>query len=107
MPIYRGILSCDRAYCLLVTGDIDGAIEVYCRIDKKFMKAMKNFIGVIRTQYAYALLVRGDTEKAEKIRKYFDKVSQTYPYSGEKQTEAELMDLALSIYTKNKEESLL
>ena len=57
---------------------------------KSFVKAMKNYLSVLRTTYA-AARVRGDNATAEKIKKRFSKVAESYPYRAEVETEKLLM----------------
>jgi len=64
---------------------------------KTFMKQMKNFPSVLRTEYVYALLCENDTAKAEKIRKQFENIAKTYPYPNDIQAERELMEIAEKI----------
>ena len=68
---------------------------------KKFMKAMKSFPSVLRTQYALALLFEKDIAKAEKIEGEFEKVAKTYPYSQDIESERDLMKIA-KLHQKNK-----
>ena len=59
-----------------------------------FMKQMKNFPSVLRTEYIYALLYREDAALAEKYKAKFEKVAKTYPYQTDIQSERALMELA-------------
>ena len=54
---------------------------------KKFMKSMKNFPSVLRTEYVYALLCEKDTVKADKVKNQFEKCAKTYPYQNDVQSE--------------------
>lgn len=95
MGIYQNLLTCDRIYCeCLFENRPDRLERMLTKGQKKFMKNMKKFPSVLRTQYAYALLGEGDRAKAEKIRKEFEKVGKSYPYPIEWEGERELMDLA-------------
>ena len=60
---------------------------------RKFMKVMKNFPSVLRTQYGWALKVQKDPGLAEKFRTAFEKQAKRYPYPAEIQSERELMEL--------------
>ena len=64
---------------------------------KKFMKAMKNFPSILRTEYAYALLAEKDEIKADEIKSKFEKIAMSYPHPSEINSERELMDYAFSI----------
>lgn len=95
MGIYQNLLTCDLIYCELLFENRRSHLErMVTKGQKKFMKNMKKFPSVLRTQYAYALLGEGDQAKAEKIRKEFEKVGKSYPYPIEWEGERELMDLA-------------
>ncbi len=92
--LHRSLLICDRVYCELVAGNelekIQGMLD---KRQIKFMKAMKNFPAIMRTEYAYALLVEKDTEKAEKIKTRFEKCARNYPYPRDMECERELMKI--------------
>lgn len=95
MGIYQNLLTCDLIYCELLFENRRSHLErMVTKGQKKFMKNMKKFPSVLRTQYAYALLGEGDRAKAEKIRKEFEKVGKSYPYPIEWEGERALMDLA-------------
>lgn len=68
--------------------------DMFTKTQKKFMKSMKNFPSVLRTEYAYALLCENDTAKAEHIKAKFEKCAKTYPYPNDIQSERELMEMA-------------
>ena len=61
---------------------------------KRFMKQMKNFPTVIRTEYAFALLCEKDLQKAAKIKARFEKCAKKYPSQIDIQSEGELMEIA-------------
>jgi len=93
--LHRNLLICDRMF-IEMTGEnrkeiIDG---MFTKEQKTFMKQMKNFPSVLRTEYVYALLCENDTAKAEKIRKQFENIAKTYPYPNDIQAEKELMEFA-------------
>jgi hypothetical protein len=71
----------------------DAVDALYTPAVKKFMKSMKNYPTVIRTQYAYALLAEGDAKKAGALLKRFEKVAKTYPSPGDIALERELLGL--------------
>ena len=58
----------------------------------KFMKTMKKFPSVLRTEYAYALLAEKDPEKAQKTLEVFEKIARTYPNPKEIEIERERME---------------
>ncbi len=96
--IHRHLLICDRIYCELIKQNRAEVLEEM--LDKKqqnFMKSMSTFPTVIRTQYAYALLAEKNPQKAEKLKKKFEKVASTYPYKTDIENQRELIDIAESI----------
>lgn len=95
LGLHRNLLICDRIFCELIEENRQEQLEQM--MDKKqikFMKSMKNYPSVLRTQYAYALLCENDTKKAEKIKKQFGLCANTYPYPSEIMGERELMQIA-------------
>ena len=66
----------------------------YTKEQQKFMKAMRTFPSVIRTEYAYARLVEKDQGKAGKAMEAFEKVAKTYPYPNDMNSERELIQIA-------------
>ena len=96
--LYRNLLICDQIFCELIAQKRDQRIRTKMSKDqKKFMKSMKTFPSVIRTEYAYALLWEKDLEKAEKIKERFEKCAKTYPYLSDIQSERELIEIADNI----------
>jgi len=93
--IHRGLLVCDLAYCALMTGQPDEAAAQLDAQQLKFMKSMKRFPSVLRTQYATALLRDQDAEKAASIQAAFDRMAVRYPYTSDITSERELMHAAL------------
>ena len=90
--LHRNLLVCDRIYIELITENRKEIIdEMLNNEQKKFMKQMKNFPSVLRTEFAYSLLSEKDTVKAEKIKAQFENIAKTYPYSNDVQAERELM----------------
>lgn len=95
----RSMLICDLLYCKLIDGDrYNGDIktdseQLLTKQQRKFMKAMKNFPSVLRTEYAYAYLAKKDMNAAEAIKHKFEKIAKTYPYPSDIQSERELMNL--------------
>ena len=82
----------DRIYCELIRENRRDVLEdMLDRQQKKFMKSMKNFPSVMRTDYAYALLAEQDMTKAGTIKGRFDKKARTYPHPSEIVGERQLM----------------
>lgn len=92
VDLHRRLLLCDRITCALLRGDRGAAEAMYSRGQKKFMKSMKNFPSVIRTEYALALAA-GEQEAAQAARKRFEKCAKRYPYPSDIAGERELMGL--------------
>jgi len=93
--LHRGLLICDRVYIELLGENRPEVLEeLLDKGQKKFMKQMKAFPSVLRTEYAYALLREKDGEKARKIKEEFERRAKTYPYQSDIESERELMELA-------------
>lgn len=92
--LHRNLLRIERVFCELIGENRPDCLEkMMDRELKKFMKSMKSFPSVLRTQYCFALLAEKDREKAENIREQFEKMAKKYPYPVDIQTERELMEL--------------
>ena len=93
--LHRDMLTCDRLYVELIGENRKEVIEeMMNREQKKFMKSMKRFPSVLRTQYALALLFERDAQKAEAIKHEFEKVAKFHPYAADIASERELMGIA-------------
>jgi len=94
VEIHRNLLICDRIYCEIMGENRRDIIDgMYTKELKKFMKTMKKFPTVIRTEYAYALGVEKDEKKAEEILAFYDKYMKVYPYKSDAESERELIEL--------------
>lgn len=90
--LYKSLMNCNRIYCeLVVKKNTSEAIYLHNKEHQAFVKQMKNYPSVIRTEYVYALLAEKDEKKAEEWMKRFDKVAKTYPYPREMEGERELI----------------
>ena len=93
--LHRNLMVCDRMYVELISENRREVIdEMFSKEQKKFMKQMKSFPTVIRTEYVFALLYEKDSQKAEKIKARFEKCAKTYPSQSDIQSERELMEFA-------------
>ena len=93
--LHKSLLICDEIYCKVINGSSKEEIDVLLNKEqKKFMKSMKKFPSVLRTQYAYSLIIEEDLDKANKFKKQFNKISSTYPYKSEIESEYELLEIA-------------
>ena len=93
--VLRKMLVCDRLYVELIRENRPEALEALRTKDQlKFMKSMKKYPSVLRTEYAYALLAEKDPEKARKVMETFDKTARTYPNPNDIEIERGLMETA-------------
>lgn len=98
--LHRNLLICDRIYGELIGENRREVLDaMVTKEQKKFMKQMKDYPGVLRTAYALALLGERDAAKAEAIRERFAARARTYPYPSEIQSEQELMQIAGALPT--------
>lgn len=96
--IHRNLLACDLVYCRLVLDGAKAEISSLLTIEQqKFMKTMKNFPSVLRTEYTIALIRDKDAEKAENIKQKFEKTIKTYPYYQDAEQEKKFMEYAKNV----------
>lgn len=93
LGLHRNLLHCDLMVLRLLDGQPDGARLLLTKEQTAFMRAMKAFPAVLRTQYALALLADRDTAAAKKYRRAFDRAAARYPFPAEVQSELELIAL--------------
>ena len=102
--LYRALLTCDRIYCMLIL-NAENAADHVMRLQTKeqlaFMKQMKSFPTVVRTEYLLALF-RKDTQSVERFRYEFEKCARKYPYAADIESERELMDIAGMHYAQER-----
>ena len=92
--LHKCLLVCDRMYCEMIGQQRREIVDAMLHKEQKqFMKAMKNYPSIIRTEYLYALLFEKDGRKSEKIKKQFEKMAKSYPYPSDIQAERELMEI--------------
>lgn len=87
--LYRSLLRVDSLFLQALRAQAqqpDKSLE-------KFMKAMKNFPSVLRTRYALALS-GNDGQSAASIKARMESLKDSYPFSGELESEQELLELA-------------
>ena len=93
--LYRALLLCDEIYLELIGENRRGALDaMLTKPQRRFMRQMKNFPSVLRTEYAIALLRDGDAVRAAALRARFEKIAATYPYQGDIAQERSLLALA-------------
>ena len=92
--VHKQLLKANALFCELTGEQNKSKIENYLDKDlQNFMKAMKNYPSIIRTQYAYELIYKKDTQAAQKQMDLFEKVALTYPYKVEITAERECIAL--------------
>lgn len=95
LGLYKNMLRCDRIYCELIGENRAEVLNgLLTREQKQFMKAMKRFPSVLRTQYAYALLAERNEKKAGKYKALFEKTACRHPYQADIESERELVEIA-------------
>ncbi len=101
VDLHKNLLVCDRIYIELLGENRAERLQSWRTKElEQFMKSMRSFPSVLRTQYAYALLGEGDTEKAANYKARFEKAAASYPYPSDMQSERELMVLAEEKHTQ-------
>lgn len=94
VEIQKILLQIDQIFCEILGENKEEVIDKYQEKElQSFMKAMKNFPSVIRTQYAYALFVKEDVKEIALFKKKFEKIMRKHPYEGEIESEWELIRL--------------
>lgn len=94
--VYKYLMKCDLAFCEMIK-DMPNTEAVDSLLDKdtrNFMKNMKNYPSVIRTNYTYNLLIKKDIPKALKIKESFNKIAKTHPFESDIESESELIQIA-------------
>ena len=93
--VHRNLLVCDAVFLELIGSNDKQKIESLMSVEqKKFMRSMKSFPSIIRTEYVLCLLHDSNKEEAEKLRGEFEKRAKSYPYKSDIESERELMDVA-------------
>lgn len=93
--LHRNLMICDRVYCELIQDNRKEILEgLLTKEQLKFMKAMKKFPSVVRTEYAHALLAEKNGAKAASAKDLFERIAKTYPYPSDIQSERELIGIA-------------
>ena len=93
--VLRNTMVCDRIYVELIGENRPEVLASLRTKDQvKFMKSMKKFPSVLRTEYAYALLAEKDPEKARQVMEMFDKTARTFPNPNDIEIERGLIETA-------------
>lgn len=99
--IYRNLMVCDLICCELLGENRQEKLDGWLTVpQKKFMRSMKKFPSVLRTQYMIALLLEQDAGKAEQVKTQFEKAAHSYPYPSEIEGERKLMQMAEKVFSK-------
>ena len=96
--IHGALLTNDKIYLDLVFNQTHHIDSYYTKTFKKFQKAMQKQPSFIRTQYTYELLYKHDSNAAQSYLDMFDKISKSYPYTCDIESEKELIHYAYHIY---------
>lgn len=86
--VYRGMLLCDRIFLAVLRGADPSAFLT--RDQERFMKRMKDFPSVVRTQAALALRA-GDLQRAEALCARLEALAASYPNPSDIESERELI----------------
>ncbi len=98
IDLYRRLLICDLIFIKLITfSPREEILSLLTKEQKRFMKAMKAFPSVIRTEYVISLIFENNIPKADGIKNLFEKTAIKYPYPSDIQSERELIEIADSI----------
>ena len=93
--LHRQLMYCDRMYCEMIGENRRSEVNrLASQRQKTFLKTMKHYPSVLRTEYTYALLSERDMRKAEAMRERFEKAAAVYPYPSDIEGERELMEIA-------------
>ena len=96
--LHRWLLLCDRITCEALGENRTEVIQrLATKYLQKFMKSMKTFPTVLRTQYILALRHERNAAKATKLQQQFEKIAKTYPYPADLAADRALMDQAATL----------
>ena len=96
--LHRWLLLCDRITCEALGENRTEVIQRLATKDlQKFMKSMKTFPSVLRTQYILALRHERNAAKAAKLQQQFEKIAKSYPYPADLAVDRALMDQAVTL----------
>ena len=94
LGVHRMLLQIDQVFCEIMSSRNEKVLNsMNDKQVKQFMKAMKNYPAILRTQYAYALHIEKDLNKAEKIKKRFERIMKTHPIQGELNAERQFIEV--------------
>ncbi|MCR5795764.1 MAG: hypothetical protein K6G61_10530 [Solobacterium sp.] len=93
LKLHQILLKEDLVFLRLLNEDPGGINEIRTKTFMNEIRTVQNSLSVIRTEFACALFA-DDTGRAYKLLKLFEKTAQNYPYTGEIETERELIRYA-------------
>lgn len=96
--LYDHLLINDEIYIHILHQQMDCIPQFMNKEHKKIRKSMAKNLSFIRTQYAFDLLYLNDKKKAQKDLDLFEKISHTYPYSADLESEKELIQLIQELH---------
>lgn len=99
LGLYKSLLTCDLV-CLILLGqkEKEEARQLLTKEQRTFMRQMKAFLSVIRTEYICSLLLDQDEQKAGSYLEAFEKAAQKWPHPAEIDNEKELMELGKAFW---------
>lgn len=96
--LHKSLMICDRMSCEMLGQNRRGlVVEMRTKEVDNFMRAMKKYPSVIRTEYLYALLVENNLIKCQELLEKFEKIEKNYPYSNDMMADREMIAAAQRI----------
>ena len=95
LGLHKNLMKCELAFCEMIKDmpDVEKVESLLDKDTKAFMKSMKTFPTVIRTNYAYELLIKKDIPTALKTKNLFEKTMKNYPFTADIESETELIQI--------------
>ncbi len=91
--LYRCLLTCDLICILIGKGAWQEAASQLTKLQKRFMKSMRTFPTVIRTEYLIARHITKNKKDEEMAEHRFSRMAKSYPYPQEIAGEQALMEI--------------
>lgn len=89
----KQLIKADKVYIELLEKGKEADLSLLQEKDMQVLfKSMSDLPSIIRTDYAREILT-GDKDKAKKLIERFERNAKSYPYTGEIETERDLMEL--------------
>lgn len=107
LDVYRNELTCELIfYELILDGERNSIEKLIDKKLKKYLQATTKYLSHARLDYALAKLLDFDEQKSTLALERFEKVSRSYPFSGEIAGERELINIIDYVYNRKKNEGL-